>query len=693
MRNRNYFNERGYTFIIALLLIVLISVLGFSLITITSNTLKVTTHERADQSVFYIAEADLNVKRAEINQELESVLIPILNKYNNDENFDMDKDRNKIDEEYIEAADFYLTEQLKLEDEDTHKKYKKYHEVTSYEKQNGLQPSSQVTLIKENQQYTYTLRSIAEIDGISRTISQTFTIKTPSFTKKDSEDEETPPTTNYNFCYGILTNSFETKNTLNTDADIVSLNDLIIDNTGTFENIYVRGNLTIKNTAKVNGEILAFGDITFENGGDYNNVYSKGKIRFTKTPTINGNLVALSDIIFENGGTYNKDIISNGGISFKTTNGAFYSSGNIFSVNDILIEKRITPISLYSNKNIIVKSDTDIKGVVFGKESIKTSSDKEWANGLGKKRYSMGEIVYRRGDNMTNIRAKNEEEFNQFLVKENINLNNYYNQINNLKKAQGASSNSNDCGSQSLSNSQIPQAPPFLSIDNSSFIEIPDIALSWNTPDTLSLTDNSYIKNMSLVENRTLTIDVGDKDRTLVIDNLNGGGGHIKVQGTGKLNILVKNKFNILQFISSAERSPFDTTIYYEGSDELNITKTIQSNLYTKNSKVNIQNAGEGGLQGNMIIGGSQGLTVSGNTTFGNTNDHVVIFVPNASLNFTGSSTIFGTIIGNKVDAVGSNTTHKFDKNKINFDLFSQSQKSEYIIDGGLIDPEVQKEI
>ncbi|WP_429983943.1 DUF7305 domain-containing protein [Lysinibacillus pakistanensis] len=142
---------------------------------------------------------------------------------------------------------------------------------------------------------------------------------------------------------------------------------------------------------------------------------------------------------------------------------------------------------------------------------------------------------------------------------------------------------------------------------------------------------------------------------------------------------------------NNSGRSPFDTTVYYEGSDSIKITKSFESSLYVKNSAVNIQE--DGHILGNLIIAGSKTLNVSGNTRFGTEDKHSVILAPNASVNFSGSSHIFGTIIGNKVDAVGANTTHKFDKNKINFDLSSQSQKSEYIIDGGLIDPDIQKEI
>ena len=59
-------NEHGYTFVIALLVIILISVLGLGLMTVTSNTLNTTKHERNDQSTFYIAEAGLNVEKKEV---------------------------------------------------------------------------------------------------------------------------------------------------------------------------------------------------------------------------------------------------------------------------------------------------------------------------------------------------------------------------------------------------------------------------------------------------------------------------------------------------------------------------------------------------------------------------------------------------------------------------------------------------
>ncbi|KOS69324.1 hypothetical protein AEA09_12645 [Lysinibacillus contaminans] len=644
-KNTVFVNERGSVFIITLLLIVLISVISFALITMTSNTLKITKHERTDQSVFYIAEADLNIKRADINSELEGVFQSILDGYK-----DKELDLDKINGDYLSAAVSHLNKKL-IFDPTTNKKEYKYAEVKSYKHQNGHEPASQVILKEGPESNSYTLESTADIDGITRTISQTFSIKLPDILTEPGD--ETP--TNYNFCFGVLVNSFEATNTYYTNADIFALNDLKI-----------------------------------KNGGEYYNIYSKGSITLTNTPTVYGDLVALSDITFESGGTYKKDIISNEDIYFKTQNGYFTSTGNFFALNDILIGKNINTVSntfMYSNKNIINQTNTypTIKGVIFGKESIQSLTDS--ASALGSKRYSIGEIVYKKGNNTTNIRAKDEAEFNQFLSNENINLNYYHEKLNKLRGTQDTSGNTDDCSSQSFANAQIPSAPKFLNIvDDSLLTELSSISTGANN--SISLLNDSYIPNISIRSNATLTIDVGDQDRTLVIDDLTSSGGNIRIKGTGKLNILVRNKLSIVDFLASNERTPFDTTIYYEGASPLSFSKKVESNLYTKYSSVSLSSAH---ISGNLIVGGV--LNNSGDTKFGNEDHHIVILAPNSSIKFGGSSTIFGTIIGNKVDTIGANTKHIYDKNKLNTDIFAPTSGPTYSTEGGLIDPEPQKEI
>ena len=644
-------NERGYFFIFTLLLITLISVIGFGLMTVTKNTLKVTTHEQADQSVYYIAEADLNVKRADINAELETLFQIFLNKYNEDDEFDINK-------EFLSAAESYIDSKLTLPTQGTQIKPEKvYGKVESYEIQRGHQPSSTVTLIKDDEPYTYTLKSTATIDNVSRTVSQKFTLKIPTLTPDEKKPED--PDSKYNFCFGMLGNNVEIINIYNTDSDIVSLNDLKITNVGNYKNIYSKGSIAISNTATIHGDTIASNNLTVTNGAKFN-----------------------------------KDIIVGGDI-LTDIDGSPKSFGNIFSMGNINLKKGFEASKeggfVYAEKDFSNESSSKISGVIFGKKSIKDT--REWPNSLGIKRYSMGDIIYKNSDNTKNFKAENEEEFYQYLAAENIDFNAYLGKLNNLNNTQGDLDNNNQCGTHSLANSQIPQAPPFLSVDSSSYAQVPDIALSWNSPSAISLTDNTYIKNVSLVEYRTLTLNVGDEDRTLVIDNLNGGGGHIEVIGKGKLNILVKNNLNILKFISKSGRSPFDTTIYYEGSNDLNITETLQSNLYTKNSNVNIKNASNGGMIGNLIVDGNKNLSITGNTTLGNNDQHVVILVPKANISLGGTAHVNGTIIANTLDAVGSSTTHKFDKSKLNTDIFSPKKNTGYTTEGGFIDPGPPKEL
>ncbi|OBW53505.1 hypothetical protein A9986_15145 [Solibacillus silvestris] len=54
--------EHGYTLIIVTFAVVLISVIGLGLLTINANSLLTSKNEKVDQSVYYIAEAGLNVK-------------------------------------------------------------------------------------------------------------------------------------------------------------------------------------------------------------------------------------------------------------------------------------------------------------------------------------------------------------------------------------------------------------------------------------------------------------------------------------------------------------------------------------------------------------------------------------------------------------------------------------------------------
>ncbi|VEI07934.1 pilus assembly PilX N-terminal domain-containing protein [Kurthia zopfii] len=61
-------NEQGYALAIAVLVITILSILGISLMTTTGNSKKMANKEQENQAAYYIAEAGLNLKKAEIKK-------------------------------------------------------------------------------------------------------------------------------------------------------------------------------------------------------------------------------------------------------------------------------------------------------------------------------------------------------------------------------------------------------------------------------------------------------------------------------------------------------------------------------------------------------------------------------------------------------------------------------------------------
>src|SRR5699024_10121205 len=59
----------------------------------------------------------------------------------------------------------------------------------------------------------------------------------------------------------------------------------------------------------------------------------------------------------------------------------------------------------------------------------------------------------------------------------------------------------------------------------------------------LNLDRDYYFKKGNISSDNTLIINIGHEDRNLVFDELEFNWGHLKINGTGTLNIYVKNKF------------------------------------------------------------------------------------------------------------------------------------------------------
>lgn len=157
-------HESGYILVGTLLAIVLLAVVGMSLTSLATFSIKTSSAERDNQSVYYIAEAGLNDLVNKI--EVESENIHKVHHINTKEDF-----YNKL-----EQFDFFA------------------ERYDSFEKVNEIQPYALLSIEKLSEQGTYRLISTGHLAGESRTVSQVIKVewyeKNP---EKSIEEYELPP--------------------------------------------------------------------------------------------------------------------------------------------------------------------------------------------------------------------------------------------------------------------------------------------------------------------------------------------------------------------------------------------------------------------------------------------------------------------------------------------------------------------
>lgn len=191
-------------------------------------------------------------------------------------------------------------------------------------------------------------------------------------------------------------------------------------------------------------------------------------------------------------------------------------------------------------------------------------------------------------------------------------------------------------------------------IDNSeqaNVIHDGDLLINHNLTDkyTLNMTDNMKFKNIILSSNYSLTINVGNTDKAILIDHLNIENGHINIVGSGKLSIYVKDK--ITTNSSSSVNNNGDISqlkVYYNGNNVINMSgdQKIFGSLYAKNA--NIKFRGSGGFQGDIYSGGSK-VELDGDSSAITR----VFFTPNADVTLSGSGKITGAVIAKSFTASG----------------------------------------
>lgn len=191
-------NEQGYALFLTILVLSLVSVLGISLITITSNANKITVSERSDQSLYYIAETGINLEKAKILQTIEQ----IYDKLQSDINDPDENKQKKIIEEHGSINNYYFS----LIKNNYCKKYNdiigdatqtkcnstnRYTNSYLLEQQFSEQPISDtvVDFSCKSTECTFTISAVGKFEKSkqSRELKQKLEVKSPNYTEGSEE--------------------------------------------------------------------------------------------------------------------------------------------------------------------------------------------------------------------------------------------------------------------------------------------------------------------------------------------------------------------------------------------------------------------------------------------------------------------------------------------------------------------------
>lgn len=161
---------------------------------------------------------------------------------------------------------------------------------------------------------------------------------------------------------------------------------------------------------------------------------------------------------------------------------------------------------------------------------------------------------------------------------------------------------------------------------------------------------NSSFKEFKVDSDVPLKINTMGKDITIVVDYLNLNRGSLEIIGGGSITFYVKNKFNLNSSGNSNLNKNGKTEqlkILYAGTDEFLMNGGIvNGSIFVKSAVVNVNSAN--GINGLLISGGPK-VTHNGGTS-----TKATVIAPLADFDFSGSGSIEGTVIGNRVVLSGA---------------------------------------
>lgn len=164
----------------------------------------------------------------------------------------------------------------------------------------------------------------------------------------------------------------------------------------------------------------------------------------------------------------------------------------------------------------------------------------------------------------------------------------------------------------------------------------------------LELDEDMKFRMFKTANNISLTIDVKDSDKIMVVDNFEVGG-DIDLIGTGSLTIYITNRFTLGSSKINEGADVERLNVYYKGNEAIKLagSQKVYGSLYAE--KADIELTAGGGFIGNIFTGGKS-FKIDG----GSYNQAQLFFAPNAYFDMTSGGTEFeGMIIAERFEISG----------------------------------------
>lgn len=185
----------------------------------------------------------------------------------------------------------------------------------------------------------------------------------------------------------------------------------------------------------------------------------------------------------------------------------------------------------------------------------------------------------------------------------------------------------------------------------------PNIKTNWDNASPL-ITEDGYYDTITIDQNYEVRIDVGDKDtiRRIRVRDFNGVQGRLLLEGEGKLQLYVDERFHIKGYFNGGQNwgNPDQAIIFYKSQSDFSLHGETQvyASLYAMyenpdNAKVQFTQGAN--LYGSVFTNASKVLINGGS----NRNYVRVFYAPYADFELANSGTVYGAVVAKTFQASG----------------------------------------